>query len=117
MVKDAELHSMKDQERKALIDMKNSADTTVYSVEKSLEEYRKKIPAEVVVEIESAVVELKMSTSSENVDEIKAKMDAANKAVSKIGEHMSKGSESSGSSSTGGHSQADEVEYEEVNKK
>ncbi|KAE8706329.1 Heat shock 70 kDa protein [Hibiscus syriacus] len=40
--------------------------------------------------------------AGDNVDEIKAKMDAANKAVSKIGEHMSKDSGSGGDGSSGG---------------
>ncbi|KAJ8470641.1 hypothetical protein OPV22_024984 [Ensete ventricosum] len=44
MVKEAELHALKDQERKALIDIKNSADTTIYGIKKSLSEYRDKIP-------------------------------------------------------------------------
>ncbi|KAJ0077998.1 hypothetical protein Patl1_37214 [Pistacia atlantica] len=56
MVKEAELHAQKDQERKALIDIRNNADTTIYSIEKSLSEYREKIPAEVAKEIEDAVV-------------------------------------------------------------
>ncbi|MQL86057.1 hypothetical protein Taro_018592 [Colocasia esculenta] len=43
MVKEAELHAQRDQERKALIDIKNTADTTIYSTEKSLNEYRTKI--------------------------------------------------------------------------
>ncbi|PWZ34554.1 Heat shock protein 10, mitochondrial [Zea mays] len=43
MVQEAELHAQKDQERKALIDIRNTADTTIYSIEKSLGEYRDKI--------------------------------------------------------------------------
>ncbi|CBI25714.3 unnamed protein product, partial [Vitis vinifera] len=38
MVKEAELHAQRDQERKALIDIRNSADTTIYSIEKSLDD-------------------------------------------------------------------------------
>ncbi|MED6168889.1 hypothetical protein PIB30_015947 [Stylosanthes scabra] len=119
MVKEAELHAQRDQERKALIDIKNSADTTIYSIEKSLGEYREKIPSEVAKEIEDAVSDLRKAMSGDNVDEIKAKLDAANKAVSKIGEHMSGGSSGSGSSSAGGSQggeQAPEAEYEEVKK-
>ncbi|WVZ24977.1 hypothetical protein V8G54_003521 [Vigna mungo] len=116
MVKEAELHAQKDQERKTLIDIRNSADTTIYSIEKSLGEYREKIPSEVAKEIEDAVSDLRTAMAGENADEIKAKLDAANKAVSKIGEHMSGGS--SGGSSTGGSQgggdQAPEAEYEEV---
>ncbi|KAJ7953481.1 Heat shock 70 kDa protein, mitochondrial [Quillaja saponaria] len=50
-----------------------------------------KVPTEVATEIESAVGDLKKVMAGENIDDIKAKLDAANKAVSKIGEHMSKG--------------------------
>jgi len=117
MVKEAELHAQKDQERKSLIDIRNSADTSIYSIEKSLSEYREKIPAEVAKEIEDAVSDLRSAMDGENADEIKLKLDAANKAVSKIGEHMSGGS-SSGPSSGGsqGGDQAPEAEYEEVKK-
>lgn len=49
-------------------------------------------------------MDLRKAMSNENIDEIKVKVDAANKAVTKIGEHMSKGS---GRSSLGGY-QGDE---------
>ncbi|XP_021274414.1 heat shock 70 kDa protein, mitochondrial-like [Herrania umbratica] len=118
MVKEAEVHAQRDEERKTLIDLRNSADTTVYSVEKSLNEYRDKIPSEIASEIESAVADLKKAMAGDNIDEIKAKMDAANKAVSKIGEHMSKGSGSAGGSSGGsqGEDQAPGAEYQEARK-
>lgn len=120
MVKEAELHAQKDQERKALIDVRNSADTAIYSIEKSLGEYRDKIPSEVAQEIEDAVSDLRKAMETENVEEIKAKVDAANKAVSKIGQHMAGGSGSGpdGSSSGGsqGGEQTPEADYEEVKK-
>lgn len=118
MVKEAELHAQRDQERKALIDIKNSADTSIYSIEKSLSEYREKIPSEVAKEIEDAVSDLRTAIAGESVDEIKTKLDAANKAVSKIGQHMSGGSSggSSDGGSPGGGEQAPEAEYEEVKK-
>lgn len=117
MVKEAELHAQKDQERKSLIDLRNSADTTIYSIEKSLGEYREKIPAEVAKEIEDAVADLRKAMGGDNIDEIKAKLDAANKAVSKIGQHMAGGSSGeSGSGGSQGGEHAAEAEYEEVKK-
>ncbi|MED6157003.1 hypothetical protein PIB30_019488 [Stylosanthes scabra] len=118
MVKEAELHAQRDQQRKALIDIRNSADTTIYSIEKSLGEYRDKIPSEVAKEIEDAVSDLRTAMSGDNADEIKAKLDAANKAVSKIGQHMSGGGSRGGPSAGGsqGGDQAPEAEYEEVKK-
>ncbi|KAL3538734.1 hypothetical protein ACH5RR_002100 [Cinchona calisaya] len=118
MVKEAESHAQKDQERKALIDLKNQADTTIYSIEKSVNEFKDKVPTEVVSEIEAAVSDLRDAMQKDNIDEIKAKLDTANKAVSKIGEHMS-GSGGSGGSSSGGSQggdQAPEAEYDEVKK-
>ncbi|GLT52267.1 hypothetical protein SLA2020_256150 [Shorea laevis] len=118
MVKEAELHAQKDQQRKALIDTKNSADTTIYSIEKSLSEYKDKVPGEVVKDIENAVADLRKSLEGDNVDEIKSKTDAANKAVSKIGEHMTgqSGGGSDSGGAQGGGDQTPEAEYEEVKK-
>ncbi|XWS29627.1 hypothetical protein CRYUN_Cryun24cG0045600 [Craigia yunnanensis] len=118
MVKEAELHAQRDEERRNLIDLRNSADTSIYSIEKSLNEYRDKIPSEIASEIEYAVADLRKAMAEDNIDEIKAKMDVANKAVSKIGEHMSKGSGSAGGTSGGssGEDQAPEAEYQEARK-
>ncbi|RZR76841.1 hypothetical protein BHM03_00001728 [Ensete ventricosum] len=71
MVKEAELHALKDQERKALIDIKNSADTTIYGIKKSLSEYRDKIPVKVASEIESAVADLHKEMAGDNIYSIK----------------------------------------------
>ncbi|XP_020084477.1 heat shock 70 kDa protein, mitochondrial isoform X2 [Ananas comosus] len=111
MVKEAELHAQKDQERKALIDVRNTADSTVYSIEKSLSEYRDKIPSDVVSEIENAIADLRKEMSGDDVEKIKAKIDAANKAVSKIGQHMT-----GGGSKGSGSDETPEAEYEEVKK-
>lgn len=120
MIKDAELHAQKDQQRKALVDIKNSADTSIYSIEKSLSEYRDKVPSEITKEIEDAVTDLRTAIGGDNADEIKSKLDIANKAVSKIGEHMSKGSGGGGGSSSGGSQnggdEAPEAEYQEMKK-
>uniref|UniRef100_A0A7N0ZRX0 Uncharacterized protein n=1 Tax=Kalanchoe fedtschenkoi TaxID=63787 RepID=A0A7N0ZRX0_KALFE len=118
MVKEAETHAQKDQERKSLVDMKNSADTTIYSIEKSVSEYKDKVPAVVVTEIETAVSELRKSMAGEDLEDIKAKMEVANKAVSKIGEHMSKGpgGSDSGSSEGSDENQTPEAEYQEAKK-
>ncbi|KAK8495724.1 hypothetical protein V6N12_063743 [Hibiscus sabdariffa] len=94
MVKEAELHAQNDEERRTLI------------------------PNEIALEIESVVADLRKAMAGDNADEIKAKVDAVNKAVSKIGEHMSKGSGSDGGSSGGSSAddQAPEAEYQEARK-
>ncbi|CAK9155655.1 unnamed protein product [Ilex paraguariensis] len=116
MVREAKLHSQKDQERKELIDLRNSADTTIYIIEKSLAEYRDKIPSEVATELESAVSDLRKAMGNDNVEEIKAKIDAANKAATKIGQHMSGGSGGAASGGSQDGEQPPEAEYEEAKK-
>ncbi|PWA37662.1 hypothetical protein CTI12_AA588220 [Artemisia annua] len=80
-------------------------------MENNLNEYKDKIPSEVAEEIKSAIEDLKKARNGENGDEIKEKLDAANKALAKIGEHMNKGSGS------GGFDAAPEADFEEAAKK
>lgn len=119
MVREAEMHAQKDQEKKLLIDARNAADSTIYSVEKSLSEYKDKLPSEVVSEIESAVADLKKAMASDDAEDIKAKTDAATAASLKIGQHVQQQAGGSSSGSQGGSEggdQAAEAEYEEVKK-
>jgi chaperone protein DnaK len=118
MVKDAEMFATKDQERKQMIDAKNDADTTMYSVEKSLNEHKENLPQEVVDTITSAIADLKKAVESENVDEIKQKTSAAQTASMKIGEALMKNQSSGSSGSTGSTGPgAAEAEYEDVKEK
>jgi len=119
MVREAEMHAQKDQEKKALIDARNAADSTIYSVEKSLSEYKDKLPSDVISEIESAVTDLKKAIANDDVEDIKAKTDAATAASLKIGQSVQQQSGGSSSGSQGGSQggdQAPEAEYEEVKK-
>jgi chaperone protein DnaK len=119
MVREAEMHAQKDQEKKTLIDARNAADSTIYSVEKSLSEYKDKLPSDVVSEIESAVADLKKAMTSDDAEDIKAKTDAATAASLKIGQNVQQQAGGSSSGSQGGSEggdQAAEAEYEEVKK-
>ncbi|KAF5837283.1 heat shock protein Hsp70C [Dunaliella salina] len=55
MVKDAEAHAENDKRRKEMIELRNEADTAIYSTEKSLNEYKDKLPQAVVDEINTAI--------------------------------------------------------------
>uniref|UniRef100_A0A0C9S5P5 TSA: Wollemia nobilis Ref_Wollemi_Transcript_12558_2630 transcribed RNA sequence n=1 Tax=Wollemia nobilis TaxID=56998 RepID=A0A0C9S5P5_9CONI len=119
MVKEAEMHAQKDQERKKLIDARNSADNTTYSIEKSLSEHKDKLPSDIVSEIEAALADLKKAMAGDDTEEIIAKTEAATKASFKIGQHINQQSAGSSGSSEGGSQgteQAPEAEYEEVKK-
>ena len=97
---DAELYVQKDQERYQLIDAENDACTTVtFSVVKSLNEHKDKLrPQNVMDNITSVVADLTKAVESENVEDIKQKISAAQQALMKIGEVLMSKNQSSGSS-------------------
>ncbi|CAM3385117.1 molecular chaperone DnaK [Helicobacter labetoulli] len=66
MVKEAELHKEEDSKKKAIIELRNSADSLVYQTKKSLEEFKDKIDSAEVVKIESALNALEETLKNEN---------------------------------------------------
>lgn len=88
MVKDAELNSEEDKKRKAEIDTKNEADALIFRSEKALTDYKDKLPAEVVTEIQGKVDALKTAKESNDTTAIRAGIDELNTAIQKIGEAM-----------------------------
>ncbi|BDB63746.1 chaperone protein DnaK [Helicobacter cinaedi] len=66
MVKEAELHKEEDTKKKAIIELRNSADSLVYQTKKSLEEFKDKLDSAEVAKIESALSELETTLKNEN---------------------------------------------------
>nr|WP_317403796.1 molecular chaperone DnaK [uncultured Helicobacter sp.] len=66
MVKEAELHKEEDSKKKAIIELRNSADSLVYQTKKSLEEFKDKIDSAEVAKIESALNALEETLKNEN---------------------------------------------------
>ena len=92
MVDEAKTHADEDKNKKESVEVRNQADSMVYSTEKSLGEHGEKLEAKDKDNIQKAIDELKEilkdeSASSEN---IKSKLDALNTAAMKLGEIMYK---------------------------
>jgi molecular chaperone DnaK len=90
MVKDAEAHSSEDKKKKEEAEVKNQADTLVYTTEKALKDYGDKIGADEKEKISKAAENLKDALKNGSVDEIKKKMDELNTASHKMAEAMYK---------------------------
>lgn len=71
LTKDAELHAEEDKKKRDLVDAKNSADSLVYSTEKSLNEAGDKIDAATKGEVENSISALKKAMEGEDAEEIK----------------------------------------------
>lgn len=75
MVKQAEQFADADKKKREEIEIKNQAETTVYTVRKSLEDLGDKVSNEERTKIEAAISDLENVIKSGNVEEIKKKMD------------------------------------------
>jgi molecular chaperone DnaK len=76
MVRDAEVNSGVDKERRDKIDMKNQADSLAYQAEKQLSDLGDKVPAADKEKIEGLVKDLRESIESEDADRIKSGKEA-----------------------------------------
>ena len=93
MVQDAEEHASDDQKRKELVEARNTADSLVYSTEKSLEEYGAKIGEDERSAIQADVDALKEALQGEDAANITAKTEALSQSSMKLGEAMYKASQ------------------------
>ena len=90
MVREAEAHADADKNRKELIEAKNEADTLLYSADKNISEHQANLPAEVVDAIKAAQVDLRTAVESENLEQVREKINGLQQAVMKIGEALNK---------------------------
>jgi molecular chaperone DnaK len=93
MVKDAEAHASEDQGRRDVIDARNMADSLAYSVEKTVNENRDRLPATDVSRIESAIATLREAAKGEDVATIRRATDDLQKASHAMAEQLYKQSE------------------------
>jgi molecular chaperone DnaK len=88
MVKDAEMHADEDKKKRELIDTKNSAEALVDQTQKTLKEHGDKVDEDTRKSIESAIEALKQAKDSNNIDEIKQKIESLSQASHKLAEVM-----------------------------
>ncbi|WP_147634723.1 molecular chaperone DnaK [Treponema pectinovorum] len=110
MVKDAEAHADEDKKQREAIDVKNEADSLIYSTEKSLKDLGDKVSAADKQNVEEGIAELKKAVESNNTEDIKAKTEALKQSSYKIAEEVYKQQQSAGaganSSSSGANNSA-----------
>ncbi|MDD5503763.1 MAG: molecular chaperone DnaK [Candidatus Omnitrophica bacterium] len=90
MVKDAERFAEDDKKRKEAVEMKNQADTLIYSTEKALKDYADKVSDAEKKAIESGINDLKEKVKTDDTQAIKKSMDALAAASHKLAEEIYK---------------------------
>ena len=88
MVKDAESHQEEDKKKSDLVHEKNTADTLVYTAEKTLKEHGEKVDEATRKQIQEKIEDLKKAATGDQVEAIKNAIEALNQATYKLSESM-----------------------------
>ena len=90
MVKEAEMNAEADKKEREKAEVKNEAETLVYATEKSVKDYGDKVSEDEKNKISAAVEELKSAISSNNVEQMKAKIETVKEASHTLAEEIYK---------------------------
>ena len=88
MVKDAERYKQADEKRKAEIEVKNNAENTIYTAEKSIRDYGDKMDANLKASIEKQIEAVKKVKDGGEIEKIKTAVEELQRSVQRIGETM-----------------------------
>ncbi|HCC68862.1 MAG TPA: molecular chaperone DnaK, partial [Nitrospiraceae bacterium] len=123
MTRDAESHAEEDKRKRQLAEVRNEADTLIYTVEKSLRDYGDKLALHERNEIDKTLEHCKkVKDTSSDVGELRSAVDALSQASHKFAEHIYK---TAGAGAQAGEAstkeqkpqeEAVEAEFEEVDK-
>jgi molecular chaperone DnaK len=103
MVKDAEAHAVDDKTRRDVIDARNQADALAYSVEKTVNESRDRLPAGEVSQVESAIAAAREATKGDDLGAIRAATDALQKASHGMAEQLYTQSQANAANAAASH--------------
>ena len=84
-IKEAEMNAEADAKRQEEIEIRNNADSLIYTSEKTLDELKDQVSEDEKTKIEDLVKELRELIAGDDVDAIKAKSDELSSVVQEIG--------------------------------
>ena len=119
MVKQAEQFADADKKKREEIEVKNQAETAIYSVKKTLDELGDKVTNEERSKVESAISDLENADKSGDAAEIKKKLDDLYKAMEPISQrvYQQAGEQQQGGCNCGGGAQQQQQSQESDAKK
>jgi molecular chaperone DnaK len=103
MIKEAEEHAEEDRRRKEEIDLRNSADSLLYTVQRTLDQLGDKVPPSEKAEVTRAMEELRGALKGQDLNLIRQKMDALQRASFRVSQILyQQASSQAGAQSAGG---------------
>lgn len=88
MVKEAEAHAAEDKQRREDQDTRNSAEQTVYAIEKLLKDEADKVSEDTRSAVQTAVDKVKEALQGEDTAAVKTALDELNEVSQRIGQEI-----------------------------
>jgi len=88
MVKDAEAHAAEDAKRKEEAEVKNQADTAIFSAEKFIKEYADRLPEDAKKQTQEKIDALKKAMEGSNFEAVKSATEALSQQLQTLGGSM-----------------------------
>lgn len=92
MLRDAEDHQEEDRRRKEEVEVLNEADSLAFRAKKALNDYKDKLPKEVVEDVEAHIKAVEEALKTKDLAKVRTAKDALEQHMQRIGEAMSKAS-------------------------
>jgi len=90
MTKEAEMHAKEDEEKRSKIEVRNTADSLIFTAEKSLKDAGDKAPADIKSQVDEKVKALKDILETGSKEELEAKTKDLSDTLQKVGEALYK---------------------------
>jgi molecular chaperone DnaK len=107
MVNEAEKHASEDSQRREQVEIRNRADSMVFTAEKALRDYGEQIPAETKQSIETKIEDVRKALEGTDTDRIKHAADELGVAIQQIGASMYEQQPGMGSAAPGPDGQSE----------
>jgi len=88
MIRDAEAHAAEDRKRREEVEVRNNADSAVFTAEKSLRDYGDRVSAEVKSTIEAKIQDVNAAKGTDDIERIKTATNELLQAMQGIGAAM-----------------------------
>src|SRR6185503_15240773 len=114
MVEDAEAHAADDKTRRDVIDARNQADALAYSVEKTVNENRDRLPAAEVSQVETAIAAARDAAKGDDPQAIRTATEALQKVSHGMAEQLYKQTQANAANAASQSANHDDVKDGEV---
>jgi molecular chaperone DnaK len=85
LIKEAEMYAEQDRKKKEEAELRNEADSLIYTAERTKAELAEKVPKQDIERINSAVAELRKALEGKDINEIKSKNESLKKVLQEVG--------------------------------